>query len=466
MLTCSLSASVISINVTRQLNAQHVFSVSFFYGRSSYPVGAEVAIYRGEDVVLDGVVTSCSYDAAAGIMTISGQDKLTYQTQHDAKPTELIKYPVGHSLTVKQAINSVARALAEDWSIDMAPTCPNITCYGYGSYNGSTHSFIERVCSSFGLDYCAGDTGYSITRGGIDTPSQPTVYPASAISESSDASRIISDIYVQRAITRSQRQELNVKNSSLSSTMTARLVNPHAVEAPQGAAQFPKDYWLDPWQKCFVTIDVPVATVVYSVPVQISAAKKIIYASCTDTLVQPAWRLEVWDGNPGTGALPAANRLAYLTTGQTWTAQGSETAYYLRIARDIQTDNGAVTTYPTYDGVEIKCYTWPTLDAAEVLPWSGSYSSGDEDGRPDYNVISESMYPPKAQFDGQALGPQIARRDSVSKVRSITLPYMPDVDILSGVASVCNGSSYPLPVTSMTLTEAAGVEQTLLQGEW
>ena len=466
MLTCSINAPITAINVNLQINGAHGFSVSFKTDSSSYPMQADVTIYRDGVAILVGTVTSYSYDAAVGVMTISGQDKTTYQGTHDAKPNAIVELSATQPTTVADAIRSVYRQVNDDYDTDIVTQCPHITCYGYGMYNGGTLSFIDRMCNSFGLDYTATPAGYRITRGGIGVPADPTVYKPASIGRSVDKSRIISDIYIQRAITVSNRQTVNIKNGSLASSTTARLTNPNAVNAVAGQPQFPKDYFLDPWTKAFVTIDVPVATVVYSVPVSISTAQKVTYANCTDTLVQPAWRLEVWDGDPGTGAVPAANRLAYLTRGQSWTAQGDETAQYLRIARDIQTDNGAVTTYPTYDGVTIKAYLWPTLDAAELLPWSASYSSGDADGRPDLNVISEPMYPSKASFDLQELGPQIARRDSVGQVQSMTIPGTPAIGLLDGASATHDGTVYRQPATGITYAAAAGSELTTITGEW
>ena len=466
MLTCDIQAPIISITANQQINGQHSFSISFKTDNSSYPMQADVTIYRDGVAILVGTVTSYSYDAAASVMTISGQDKTTYEGSHDGKPNAMIIQEARLPTTVADAIRGVYQQIHGDYTADIVTACPNITCYGYGMYNGNSLSFIERMCNSFGLDYTAGPGGYRITAGGIDIPASPTAYAAAAIGRSVDKSRIISDVYVQRALTVSNRQSLDVKNGNLSSSTTVRLVNPNAVNAPQGAAQFPKDYFLDPWHKCFITIDVPVATVVYSVPVAISAAQKVVYANCTDTLAQPAWRLEVWDGDPGTGAVPAANRLAYLTRGQSWTAQGDETAQYLRIARDIQTDNGAVTTYPTYDGVTIKAYTWPTLDEAQLLPWSAKYSSGDTDGRADLNVISEPMYPSKLSFDQQNLGPQIARRDSVSQVQTLSLPGTPAAALLDGASVTYDGAIYAQPITAVSYAAAAGQEQTTLTGEW
>lgn len=466
MLTCDIQAPVISITANLQINGPHTFAISFKSYTSAYAVGGDVTIYRDGVAVLVGTVTSYSYDAGSGVMSIAGQDKTTYEGSHDGKPNAMIIQDARQATTVADAIRGVYRQLHDDYTVDILTACPNVTCYGYGMYNGNSLSFIERMCNSFGLDYTAGPSGYRITAGGIDTPVNPTVYAAAAINQTVDKSRIISDIFVQRALTVSNRQSLDIKNGNLSTSTTARLINPNAVNAPQGAAQFPKDYFLDPWHKCFITIDVPVATVVYSVPVAISAAQKVTYANCTDTLVQPAWRLEVWDGDPGTGAVPSANRLAYLTRGQSWTAQADETAKYLRIARDIQTDNGSVTTYPTYDGVTIKAYTWPTLDEANLLPWSGSYSSGDTNGRPDLNVISEPMYPSKASFDLQGLGPQIARRDSVSQVRTISLPGTPAAALLDGASVTYDGTTYAQPITAVSYAAAAGQEQTTLTGEW
>ena len=467
MLTCNLNEKILSIDTGLNLNAAHTFSISFLSSSSVYTLKTEVNIYRDGNLILNGIITSYSYNALSKIMTVTGQDKNSYTCSHNAQPNALITYPNNQLTTLENNINSVHSQLDSETQ-DIINNCPVISCLGYGTYNGDTQSFIDRACNSFGLNWYSNPTGtgYNLTWGDISEPLNPTVIPGMDIAQSADVNSIIGKVYIQKAITSGQRQTLQIKNGNIATTQQVRLINPNSVTASDETKQFPKDYFIDPWGKCFITIDVPVSTVIYKEAISISPAQKITYANCNDTAVNPAWKLEIFDGDPGVGDIPSANRLGYLTRGQTWTANNDNTyAEYLRVARDIQANGQSVTTYPTYDGVTIKCYTWPSLESASVQPWSDSYSSGDT-GRDDLNVISEAMYPDKTSFDNQQLGSHIAGKDSLNVTRTATLPKTPALSMLSGIAIPYNNTNYALPLTSIHYTNSAGTEQTTVKGEW
>ena len=470
MLTCSLSEKIISIDVNLQINNAHTFSIAFFSATSSYTLKSEISIYRDGTEILDGIVTNYSYNALSQVMTISGQDKTSYDCSHDALPNALISQDDKTLTTVSDAINLIKRTLQnehEETETDIIESCPIIQCYGFGHYNSNTQSFISRICNSFGLNYYANpiSLGYKLTPGDITEPTSYTIIPGYTISDSSDINTCISNIFVQKAITSNNRTTLNIKNGSISNTQQVRLINPNSVESGNNA-QFPKDYWLEPWQKVFCTIDVPISTISYKEAVSIQPAQKIVYANCTDTLANPAWKLEIWDDNPGVGDIPSATRLGYLSKGQTWTANNSEQyANYLRVSREEQINNESATTYPPYDGVSIKCYTWSTLENSQIQPWQGTYASGDN-GRNDLNVITEPMYPNKSLFDSQNLGPQIAKKDSLNLTRTVSIPNTPDIPILSNITIPYNNMSYPLPVCSVRYSNSIGNEQTQITGEW
>lgn len=472
MLTCSLNEKVLSIDVNLQINSAHSFSIAFLSSASSYALKSELSISRDGVKILDGIVTNYSYNALSQVMTISGQDKNSYDCVHDASPNAIISQDSNTLTTIKTAIDTVKRTLDEEHSLtpsDIINSAPTIQCYGFGSYNGDTQSFIDRICNSFGLNYYSNPTGrgYTLTAGDIEEPVSYTSIPGYSLNQSSDINTCINNVYIQKAITANNRNTLNVKNGNIATTQQVRLINPNAVNATVGNPQFPKDYFLDPWTKSFVTLDVPVATVIYKEAISIQPAQKIVYANCNDTLVNPAWKLEVWDGDPGVGDIPAANRLGYISRNQTWEANSNDQyASYLRVARDIQVNGQNVTTYPAYDGVTIKCYTWASLDNASQQPWSSSYSSGDTAGRNDLNVISEAMYPNKSLFDSQNLGQQIAKKDSLNITRAITIPETPALNILSNVAIPYNNNSYALPACSIHYTNSAGTDQTQITGEW
>ena len=468
MLTCSLNEKIISIDVNLNLNSAHTFSISFLSGSSSYALKTELNIYRDGVNILNGIVTSYNYNALSRVMTITGQDLNSYTCSHNAQPNALITLPNTQQTTLENCINSVHIQLDSETQ-DIINNCPVISCYGYGSYNGDTQSFIDRCCNSFGLNWYSNPTGagYNLAWGDITEPLNPTVIPGMDISQNSDINTCISNIHVQKAITSGQRQTLHVKNGNIATTQQVRLVNPNSVNATTGNPQFPKDYFIDPWAKAFVTIDVPISTVIYKEAISISPAQKVTYANCNDTLVNPSWKLEIYDGDPGVGDIPSANRLGYISRNQTWEANNSEQyASYLRVARDIQTNGQNITTYPTYDGVTIKCYTWPSLESALNTPWSSSYSSGDTQGRDDLNIISEAMYPSKSSFDSQNLGTHIAGKDSLNVTRTASLPYTPALNMLSGIAIPYNNNNYGMPLTNIHYTNSANTEQTTVRGEW
>lgn len=88
MLTCSIDAPITAINVNLQINGAHGFSVSFKTDSSSYPMQADVSIYRDGVAILVGTVTSYSYDAAASVMTILVKIKQRMKVHTTANPTQ------------------------------------------------------------------------------------------------------------------------------------------------------------------------------------------------------------------------------------------------------------------------------------------------------------------------------------------------------------------------------------------
>ena len=465
MLTTDLNKPIIFINVELGINQQHSFQISFFSNDSSFDLGQDVIINRDGTPILRGVVTGYTYDAVGKIMTITGQDKNSYYYQHDQseQPRNCAN---DHLTTIEDALNTLdARE-----NVNVISGCPVISCFGYGDYNGATHDMIDRVCNSFGLNYFSDPTGfgYTLISGVLQEPNSYTAVAGYNLNQNSDLDSIISKIYIQKAVTSSQRRKIDVKNGSLNSTQTVRLVNPNHVLAAQGDPQFPIDYFICPWIKAFVTIDVPVSSNLYKVAVDIGEARQIAYINCNDSLANPAWKLEIWDNNPDVSQNgTAAARIGYISKGGVWQANSNEVARYVRVARDETVNGATATVFPTYDGVVVSAYVWEQIPGANVEAWSSSYNSGDVDGRPDYNVISEEMYPNKTLFDSQNLGPQIAKRDSLVMQRGFTLPGIRSgIDLLDSVALPYDGVNYPIPVTSVSYQAAPGQEYTNLRGEW
>lgn len=457
-----INDKIISIDVNLALNAKHSFSITLFKAQAADYRRREIGIYRDNVLILNGVVTSQSYNAAIRQLTITGQDRNSYICERDATPDSAKTLSAATATTLPAAIQTIKS--------NAVRSCPAVPCYGYGSYSGSTHAFIERIANSFGLNYISDPvgTGYYLSPADLAEPETFSVRGAFGLAESSDAKSVISKVFVQKAITQAQFQQIEVKNTAVSSTELVRLINPNAVSSGDPSKQFPKDYYLDPWTKSFVTIDVPAVNTVYKTATQIAPAQQVKYISNNDTITDPPWRLEVWQGDPGVGDLPnpGAVKQAYLTAGQTWTAGPNEQATHLRIAHDIQDGGASITDYPHYDGVAITAHVWQTAPSSAITPWHGEYLSGDSSGRPDYNVISEEMYPNKSAFAAAGVGTWIAKRDSLNLQRSFVLPKTPDFDLLDSVAVITGGHAYPIPITSMQLRNAAGVEQTQVKGEW
>ena len=462
VLTANLNEAITAISVNLRINQPHSFQISFVSSSASYTLGSGVVIYRDGVAILNGIVTNYSYDAASKIMTVSGQDANSYNCQHDQSDTA--------RTCSSDTLTTLQDALASVRSNAVASIDTNFQCYGYGAYTGPTHSMIERVCNAFGLNYYSNPTGdgYALTSGALQEPSSYTSVAGYNYRQGSDAESIISKIYIQKAITASQRRKIEVKNAAVSSTQTVRLVNPNHTAAASGDPQFPIDLFIDPWNKSFVTIDVPATGALYEVATDIGEAKQIAYVNCNDSLANPAWELEIWDADPGTSGTPNGNAtlLGTISKGGIWTASGNETAAYVRVMRSIVNSGVSVRTYPSYDGVTVTAYVWDEAPNATSEAWSGSYESGDSGGRPDYNIISDDMYPNKALFDSQNLGRQIAKRDSLVMQRSFSVPGFLAASALSNYALPYDDNVYPLPITSINYQAAAGQESTALQGEW
>ena len=461
-LTTNLDQPIVDINIELGLNQHHSFQISFVSSSASYNLKTSVIIYRDGMPVLNGIVTNYSYDAAGKIMTISGQDANSFYYQHDQSDN-----PRTCSNDTLTTVAAALNSLDTRGNNDVAASCPVVSCFGYGSYNGATHDMVDRVCNSFGLNYYSNPTGsgYSLSSGGLREPSNYTAAAGYNYTQNSDLDSIISKIYIQKAVTASQRRRVDIKNGSTSSSQTVRLTNPNHVLAAEGSSQFPIDYFIDPWTKSFVTIDVPVNSNMYNVAVNVGETRQITYVNCNDSLADPAWKLEIWDNNPGE-ANQTATRLGYLSKGQVWVAQDDETAGCVRVARDETVNGITATVFPTYDGVVITAYVWEQPAGSDVEAWSQSYSSGDTDGRPDYNIISDDMYPNKAVFDAQHLGQQIAKRDSLTMQRKFSLPGIKAVSVLDNIALSNDGESYAMPVTSISYQVSPGQESTELRGEW
>ncbi|MBQ7567299.1 hypothetical protein IJT17_00660, partial [bacterium] len=165
MLSVSLTEPIVSISVNLTLDDAHSFSVSFVTAVDTFEIGSEVTIYRDSATLLIGAVTSYSYDAATKIMNISGIDKTSFADQNDRRETALA---TDRLESVSSAINSVKPGTVLG--------CPAISCFGYGTYNGSTQDFVERVANAFGLNWWVNPvgTGYYLTSGDIATPATGT----------------------------------------------------------------------------------------------------------------------------------------------------------------------------------------------------------------------------------------------------------------------------------------------------
>lgn len=454
MLTASLTEPIISIDVQLGIDNAHSWTISFITANDSYEIGSEVRIYRDGVLLIIGAVTSYSYDVKTKVMTISGSDQTSFADQYDRQEAELATDSL---TTVRAAVEAVQAGSVLD--------CPTITCFGFGAYNGDTQSFVDRVSNSFGLNWYVNPigAGYTLSSGDIVTPASPQLYQGFDYTSGNDYDERISRIYVQKAITTDQKNKLTIKNPPTSSTQMVRLKNPNAIETQSGA-QFPMDYWIDPWHKCFCTIDVPAGNTVYNQAASIGAVKQLKVVSCSDSTHTPAWHLELWDANPGVGTTNA-NKLATLSVGQTWTASGNQTATYARIAATVMQNGVGITDYPHYDGVEMEAYAWAEIPGSAVEAWSDTFESGDV-GRPDYNIINEEMFPNHDSFVSQGLGRQIARRDSIVNRKSITIPGNPLIGIKSGYKMVIDGSDVVLPATSIHYVNALGAEQAQIAGEW
>ena len=455
MLSISLSEPVISIDVSLSIDEAHSWSCSFFSTADTYAIGSDVTIYRDGEPLLIGVVTGYSYDAATQIMTVSGIDKTSFADQNDHRETTLA---ADTPTTVTAAIESVKQGTVT--------ACPTIHCFGYGTYNGSTQAFVDRVANAFGLNWYVNPvgSGYVLSSGDIATPVTCGRLSGWSYHSENNYDDRISHIFIQKAITSSSPTKISVKNTGTSSSQTVRLQNPNAIQASAGSAQFPMDYWIDPWNKCFVTIDVPVAFTNYNQATDIGSVKQVTVLGCSDSLASPAWHLELWAGDPGAGT-ENATLLEKLSVGQTWTSSGSDTATHARVARNITPNDVGATKYPAYDGVEITAYTWSEIPGASVEAWSDSFSSGDT-GRPDYNIICDEMYPNHSSFVSQGLGTQIAGRDSVTARRAFTAPGTPAIGIKGGYELTIDGVAKRLPATSIHYTNGIGIEQVELGGEW
>ena len=443
-ITCDISDPILSVNVSRQLNGQHNFTVTI-NGRPSNGVGVGSVInFSGDCGALAGKVQGVKYDKARNISTLSGCDLLSWQLAEDRI-----------DLTIPQDVQTTLTAVMAQ--VDARINCPAVPCYGQGLYAGNKLQFLQRIASSFGLFYVADNSGVTYYTALSASDKNEAL---SAWQESDDYAGKINKIYISKTVNLPSFERYDIANGASNEETVEMLENPNAEDSG-----FSKNAYIDPWLKTLVTISVPVPYVVWNKAVSIGERKQVQFVSTTDSAADPAWILELWDSDPGTPEAPntQATKLAEIERRagfDLWQASQNEIARYARIGRWMPiTGSQPVKDFPHYDGVRITVLAWNETTQGGVQAYNYEYAS-QETGKPDYNIISETMLPDQNQLISAGIASRLLDIDRTDFVRTAEIPYLSAFSLLN----YSSGADIDR-IDRITWSLAPGKFSTALQGE-
>lgn len=443
-ITCDITDPILSINITRALNSQHNFTVTV-YGRLSHGLSVgSVVNFSGDCGNFAGKIQGIRYDKGRNVTTLSGCDLLSW---------ELAEARI--ELTNAQDVQTTLNVIASQ--IDSRINCPALPCYGQGLYSGNKLQFVQRIADSFGLYYIADDTGLTYYSSLTATDKNEDL---SAWNESDDYSGKINKIYIVKTVNLPSYERMDIANGTSNEETVEMLENPNAEDSG-----FSKNAYIDPWLKTLVTISVPVAYTVWNKAVSIGEKKQVQFVSTTDSAADPPWILELWDADPGTPEAPNAQavKLAEIdrrTTHDLWQAQGSEVARYARIGRWMPISGSQpVKDYPHYDGVRVTILAWSEVTQGGVQAYNYEHTS-QLSGKPDYNIISETMLPDEGQLISAGIPARLLDIDRTDFVRNAEIPYLSAFNLLNR----STGADIDR-IDQITWSMAPGKYSTSIQGE-
>lgn len=414
-ITCDISDPILSINITRALNSQHNFTVTV-HGRLSQGLSVgSVVNFSGDCGAFAGKIQGVKYDKTRNVTTLSGCDLMSW---------ELAEARI--ELTTAQDVQTTLNAIASQ--IDSRINCPAIPCYGQGLYSGNKLQFVQRIADSFGLYYIADDAGLTYYPSLTTTDKNEAL---SAWNESDDYGGKINKIYIAKTVNLPSYERMDIANGTSNEETLEMLENPNAEDSG-----FSKSAYIDPWLKTLVTISVPVAYIVWNKAVSIGEKKQVQFVSTTDSAADPPWILELWDLDPGTPEAPNAQavKLAEIdrrTGHDLWQSSGAELARYARIGRWMPISGSQpVKDYPHYDGVRVTILAWQEVTRGGVQAYNYEHAS-QLSGKPDYNIISETMLPDQAQLISSGIPARLLDIDRTDFIRNAEIPYISAFNLLN-----------------------------------
>ena len=443
-ITCDISDPILSINITRSLNSQHNFTVTV-HGRLSNGLAVgSVVNFSGDCGAFAGKIQGVKYDKVRNVTTLSGCDLLNW---------ELAEARI--EFTVRSDVQTTLNAIASQ--VDSRIACTNDPCYGPGLFSGSKLQFVQRLADSFGLYYIAENTGLTYYSNLVTTDKNEDM---SAWNESDDYSGKINKIYIAKTVNSPSFERMDISNGTSNEETVEMLENPNAEDSG-----FSKNAYIDPWLKTLVTISVPVSYIVWNKAVSIGERKQVQFVSTTDSAADPPWILELWDQDPGTPEAPngQANKLAEIdrrTGHDLWQAQGPQIARYARIGRWMPISGSQpVKDYPHYDGVRVTILAWQEVTQGGVQAYNYEQAS-QLSGKPDYNIISDTMLPDQAQLIGSGIPARLLDIDRTDFIRSAEVPYISAFSLLNR-----STGAHIDRIDQITWNMAPGKYSTSIQGE-
>lgn len=441
MLLCDLSNDIISINIKKELNSNFTFSVSCI-GRINKGIGSNID-FSGECGNVRGIIQNINYNKLNNITNISGSDLLSYNLSKDRI-----------NITIPQDTQTTLTAAAAQ--VDSCLIAPAVPCYGPGVFSGNKLEFFNRIASSFGLYYIADNNNLTAY---ISKAVNNIAEDLTSLENTNSLAGKINKLYVQKNVNMPAYSEQTIQNGTSEEQTVEMLQNPNAEDSG-----FSKTAFIDPWTKTLINISIPVNYTVWNKAVEIGEKKQVQIVSMTDSAADPGWILEIWDNDPGTPQAPtAANKLAEIATTQglssLWQSNGQQIAKYARIGRWFPIiGSNPVKDYPHYDGVRAKILVWDNVTNSGPQSWNSEITS-QQDGQPDYNIISETMFPDLTVFQAAQIGERLLDIDRTEEEISANIPFLKVLELMdtftdAGISRIDTASWSVMP--GIYITEVNG----------
>lgn len=436
MLTCTVD-KFISIEVHFAIDATHEFNIVALYTGNALNIEDTITIYRSGTAILNGVITSRRI-SSDGTVTYTGQDVSSFWAYNTTVQATTNEY----------TLTNLAAVSAQISNLISAPSAQ--ACYGFGEFDGTIISYVERICNSFGLHYRMDplQRGIDISAAVIEPASQKTIAPTMSWQIENRWEDAIAKVYLQKSVTVPEGEEVTVQNGSVTNQLQTELQNSIPVNS---SSAYPRNVFIDPGTFQQVILYANNVFVDFSEPVAINNAVKVIIDSWSDTSAQPRWELYLYQDNT------LLTHFHYTGEGSAWTASANQYCNKAVIAR-VNPDTQTI-EYPNFAGLSCICTCYSSMPSG-VQGWQQEFLSGDG-GRPDTNTIDDPMFPPLAQLDGV----RIAKRDSDPNSSNIEAPGIVPYDIALPVTTYTDRSGgIDVPLVQLALRDGVSFSNSSLQG--